>query len=216
MNEKNCTYYLFKNRFQWAYLQIKQLLDLRTEAAIKDRLGKLPDGLKGAYDEIYDRIVARNIHDRVLADGAIMWVMCACKPMESDELLSAIRLDRKGDITNLAEEVDEDLLLDLCNNILVLDSQQNVWRFSHLSVREYFEENHWDLWQAHRYAAKICLGLLIETYKEPRSGSIDSLDNSHGYVDYKSRVYNIFDPKHKCFRNIPGTTGLPMSRLKRN
>ena len=68
--------------------------------------------------------------------------MCACKPLKSDELLSAIRLDATSDIIHLSEEADEDLLLDLCNNLLVLDSQRKVWRFSHLSVTEYFEENH--------------------------------------------------------------------------
>ncbi|KAH9209978.1 hypothetical protein DL95DRAFT_393905, partial [Leptodontidium sp. 2 PMI_412] len=122
-----------------------------------------------------------------------MWVMCACEPLKSDELLSAIRLDPKGDITPLSEEVDEGLLLDLCNNLLVLDSQRNVWRFSHLSVTEYFEKNHWDLVQAHCYAAKICLGLLIDTYKEPRTSSVDSLRDIH---DLESRARDIFDPKH--------------------
>jgi ankyrin repeat protein len=114
--------------------------------------------------------------------------MCACKPLKSDEILSAIRLDPKGDITHLSEEVDEDLLLDLCNNLLVLDGQRNVWRFSHLSVTEYFEEYYWDLRQAHCYAAKICVGLLIETYKEPRTGSVGN--------DHESRACDIFDPKH--------------------
>jgi ankyrin repeat protein len=119
--------------------------------------------------------------------------MCAFKPLKSDELLSAIRLDPKGDITHLFEEVDESLLLDLCNNLLVLDSQRNVWRFSHLSVTEYFEKNYWDLEQAHSYAAKICLVLLIETYKGARTGNVHSLGDSY---NYESRVRDIFDPKH--------------------
>ncbi|KAE8440485.1 hypothetical protein EG329_007429 [Mollisiaceae sp. DMI_Dod_QoI] len=179
--------------FQWVFLQTRQLLELQTEAAVRDRLGKLPVGLNAAYGEIYSKIAARNEHEKVLADRAFMWVMCACKPLKSDELLSAIRLDPKGDITHLSEEVDEGLLLDLCNNLLVLDSQRNVWKFSHLSVTEYFEKNHWDLEQAHCYAAKICLLLLIETYKRARTGSVHSLGDSH---NYDSRARDIFDPKH--------------------
>jgi hypothetical protein len=161
--------------------------------AIRDRLGKLPIGLQATYDEIYSKIAARNEHEKVLADRAFKLVMCACKPLESSELLSAICLDPEGGITHLSEEVDEDLLLDLCNNLLVLDGQRNVWRFSHLSVTEYIEENHWDLRQAHCYAAKICLGLLFETYKEPRTISIDSRGDSYGH---ESRAYDIFDAKH--------------------
>lgn len=39
--------------FQWAFLQIKHILSLKTPRAILDRLGKLPPDLKTAYDEIY-------------------------------------------------------------------------------------------------------------------------------------------------------------------
>ncbi|KAH6714543.1 ankyrin repeat-containing domain protein [Leptodontidium sp. MPI-SDFR-AT-0119] len=177
--------------FQWVYLQIKQILDLESEEAIRDRLGKLPTGLKATYDEIYGK-KAQNKHDKALADRALMWVMCAYKPLSSEELLSAIRLDPKDTIC-LAGKITESQLLHLCNNLLVLDSQRNVWRFSHLSVTEYFEENHWGLRLAHYYAAKVCLGLLIKTYKEPRTSNVDSLSDNH---DYKSRAYGIFNPKH--------------------
>ncbi|KAK0701566.1 ankyrin repeat-containing domain protein [Lasiosphaeria miniovina] len=148
--------------FQWAYLQVKQLLELRTEAAVRDRLGRLPIGLEAAYDEIYAKIAARNQHERILADRAFTWVMCACHPLDSAALLSAVRLDPGGDVS---EEIDEDVLLDICNNLLVLDSQCKVWRFSHLSVTEYFERNHWSLEQAHCHATKVCLLILSEADK---------------------------------------------------
>ncbi|OCL11473.1 hypothetical protein AOQ84DRAFT_386815, partial [Glonium stellatum] len=186
--------------FQWAYLQISQLLDLQTEAAIRSRLGKLPIGLKGAYQEIYGKIAARNEHEKVLADRAFMWVMCSCKPLNSDELLGAIRLDQHNDTFSLADEIDEDLMLDLCSNLLVIDSQRKVWRFSHLSVTEYFEENHWDLREAHCYAAKTCLSLLIEAYKEPRleiaSENSDNDWTENSSIDSQKAPHNIFAPAH--------------------
>jgi ankyrin repeat protein len=174
-------------------LQIKQILKCTSEKAIRNRLGKLPSDLKAAYDEIYNEIKDMDEHDKALADRAFMWAMCACKPLSSEELISAIRLDPEKDTFDLSDKVTESQLLHLCNNLLVLDSQRNVWRFSHLSVTEYFEENDWDLWQAHCYAAKICLRLLFETYKEPRTSSVDSLGDSH---DHESRACDIFDPKH--------------------
>jgi hypothetical protein len=122
-----------------------------------------------------------------------MWVMCACKPLSSEELISAIRLDSEKDTFDLSDKVTESQLLHLCNNLLVIDSQRMVWRFSHLSVTEYFEENHWGLRQAHCYAAKICLGLLIETYEKPITGSVDSLGDGH---DDESKARDIFDSKH--------------------
>src|SRR5687767_13651681 len=121
-----------RNRFQWVFLQIKQLLELETEAAIRDRLGRLPTGLKATYDEIYGKIQARHEHDKTLADRAFMWVMCAYEPPSSEELLSAIRPDSERDAFDLSEGIAESQLLHLCNNLLVLDSHRNVWRFSHL------------------------------------------------------------------------------------
>jgi len=120
-----------------------------------------------------------------------MWVMCACKPLNSEELLSAIRLvggsDR--DTIDLASKMTESSLLALCNNLLVLDSQQGVWRFSHLSVTEYFEKNHWDLRQSHCNAAKVCLKLLIESY-----GNTNEAESSVDKHDTEPR--DMFDLAH--------------------
>ena len=126
--------------------------------------------------------------------------MCSCKPLESGELLNAIRLDPYNDTFRLAEEIDEDLLLDLCNNLLIIDSQRKVWRFSHLSVTEYFEENHWDLRQAHCHVAKGCLLLLIETYKKSRLESASEIPNNdlagNSYADSQKEPHDIFHLEH--------------------
>ncbi|RYP07284.1 hypothetical protein DL764_002599 [Monosporascus ibericus] len=178
--------------FQWVFLGIKQLLELETEAAIRDRLGRLPTGLKATYDEIYSKIEARHKHDKTLADRAFMWVMCAREPLSSEVLLSAIRPDSERDAFHLSEGITESRLLHLCNNLLVLDSQRKIWRFSHLSVTEYFEENHWGLWQAHCLAAKVCLKLLIEICEEPKSGGVSTADEN----GHKSKARDTFRPDH--------------------
>ncbi|CAI7667495.1 unnamed protein product [Penicillium discolor] len=165
--------------FQWAYLQIQQVLELPTERDIRDRLGSLPIGLKEAYDEIYGKI-AEFQHAKVLVDRACKWVMSACTPPSSDELLSAISIGSDESSTNFENEVTESKLLVLCKNLLVLDSQREVWRFSHLSVVEYFEVNHWGFRQAHSDAAKVCLRFMIETYGNPTcEGNIKSSGDKH-------------------------------------
>lgn len=115
-----------QNRFQWVNLQIKQILKCTSEKAIRNRLGKLPSDLKAAYDEIYNQIKDKDEHDKGLADRAFMWVMCAYKPLSSEELISAIRLDSEKDTFDLSDKVTESQLLHLCNNLLVFDSQRNV------------------------------------------------------------------------------------------
>ncbi|KAJ5912527.1 hypothetical protein N7504_001410 [Penicillium tannophilum] len=155
-----------RGMFQWAYLQIKQVLELPTETDIRNRLGKLPPGLKNAYDEIYGK-VTMSPHAKVLVDRACKWVMSACKPLSSDELLSAIVVDSENDAFEFKKETDESCLQALCNNMFVLDSERRVWRVTHLSVVEYFENHHWSLRQAHCHAAKVCIRLLNVMYKSP-------------------------------------------------
>ncbi|KAK5630889.1 hypothetical protein RRF57_006604 [Xylaria bambusicola] len=169
--------------FQWAFLQINDLLALQTERAIRDRLDALPTGLKKAYDEIYEKIKDRNKYDRALADRAFKWVACTYEPLTSEELLSAIRLDSDSTAFDLSDPITESQLLDLCNNLLVIDSQQKVWRFSHLSVIEYFEANHWDLQDAHYHAASVCLKGLIKIHTNVGQ---DEIDNSDSNLDYDS------------------------------
>ncbi|KAJ5341455.1 hypothetical protein N7541_010579 [Penicillium brevicompactum] len=152
--------------FQWAYLQIKQVLGLSTTADIKIRLGKLPKDLEAAYEEIYSEI-ANEPRRKALVDRACMWVMSACTPLSSDKLLSAVHIDADGSSINSQDQFNESELLDRCSNLLVIDPQTNFWRLSHLSVREYFERNHWGLQELHLHAAKVCLKLLIEIYKSP-------------------------------------------------
>lgn len=182
------------------------MLELRTEAAIKERLGKLPTGLENAYNEIYGKIEARNTHDRNCAIRAFQWVMCACSPLTSVQLLSAIRVDAESDTMQLSDEIDEDTLLELCNNLLVLDSQRRVWRFSHLSVTEYFEKNHWSLLQSHCHVAKVSLLLLIEArpdiadMTEADSSSDRSSDSSVNEDELSYENHSISDPGHPLQR----------------
>lgn len=89
---------------------------------------------------------------------------------------------------DLSDEITESDLLDLCNNLLIIDSEWNVWRFSHLSVTEYFETNHWTLQRAHRHCAIVCLKLLIKTYGDVISDG--TCDNEHSQE--KQRI-DIFD-----------------------
>ncbi|OQD98394.1 hypothetical protein PENSOL_c009G01438 [Penicillium solitum] len=155
------------------------VLELPTERDIRDRLRRLPIDLKEAYDEIYGKI-AEFQHAKVLVDRACKWVMSACTPPSSDGLLSAICIDPNENSVNFENKVTKSSLLSLCNNLLVFDSQRKVWRFSHLSVVEYFEVNHWSLRQAHCNAAKVCLKFMIETYGNPTyEGNIKSSGDKH-------------------------------------
>ncbi|KAI0538713.1 hypothetical protein GGR58DRAFT_467094 [Xylaria digitata] len=154
-----------KGMFQWAALQINQLLNLRTEPEINSRLGKLPQGLKAAYDEIFERIENLGTPAGIMSLRALRWIMCAYKPLSEEELLAAVRVNPDEKPIEPFKPKKDDLL-DWCANLIRIDSQQDppVWRLSHLSVVEYLE-THWTLLEAHCFVAKASLTILQETHQ---------------------------------------------------
>lgn len=163
--------------FQWAVLQVHQISKCINETGVWNRLENLPKGLQNAYDEVWAEIESRGEPDETLAKRALLWAMAASKPMTSDEILSAIRIDSNGDMFPLADKIDEQALLSVCNNFLTIDSQLKVWRFPHLSVREYLETKPgWSLAQAHYYTASVCLSYLVNTYEREHEEPEESDD----------------------------------------
>jgi ankyrin repeat protein len=158
---------LTHDRFQWAFLQIKQLLDLDRPGQIRERLGKLPEDLKQTYDEIYNGM---KDHEKIIADRAFQWVMCAIEPLKTKVLLPAICQDENSDTLASLDGLDEDLALKYCHNLLVIDPVRKVWVPSHLSVIEYME-NRWNLSQANCLVSSICLLVLQSTVLYSREKS---------------------------------------------
>lgn len=137
------------------YLQIKQLLDLRLEREIRERLGKLPPDLEAAYREIINNM--SQMH-RLFFDRACQWVMAACKPLSSDVMLKAVSQDPFADtLASGEDDIDEETLLEYCHNLLVIDSTRKIWIPSHLSVVEYIEVHLWSPQEANYLLGTLTL-----------------------------------------------------------
>ncbi|KAI9781928.1 MAG: hypothetical protein M1816_002151 [Peltula sp. TS41687] len=147
--------------FQWAFLQIAQLLELPRENDIRLRLGKLPNGLKKAYDEIYENIRHKPGSSLEIAERAFQWVMCSEIPLPPVRLLAAICQDPATDKLN-AVDIGIDVVLNACSNLLIVDPQLQVCRFSHLSVQEYLEDHRLKPVKAHNLIARVCLRALSD------------------------------------------------------
>jgi hypothetical protein len=135
-------------------------LELQQPGEIEKRLGKLPKDLKLAYDEIYNGMTE---HERKIADRAFQWVMCAAKPLYTEELLPALCQDGTGDTLLPLDGLDEELALEYCHNLLVIDPIRKVWVPSHLSVIEYIEDHLWSQRQANSLVSSVCLLALQNT-----------------------------------------------------
>lgn len=174
-----------ETRFRWAALQIHELLKLRLEEEVNARLGKLPKDLKTTYDDIYLRqIKGRGEIESAIAERAIMWLLAAFEPLTSKHLLAAVRinagpynemlLEPETDVSGqrgtpeaphvqfVKGDIDEELLLELCANLLTLDAATGKWNFAHASVLEYFEAHHFSVVHAHAYVGFVSLMVIID------------------------------------------------------
>ena len=81
--------------------------------------------------------------------------MCAQRPLDNLELLAAVAVNPFG---NISHTLDRDILLNVCCNLVVLDTELNIFRFAHLSVQEYFaEHDDYDEVETHIFAVERCL-----------------------------------------------------------
>ncbi|KAL6695211.1 hypothetical protein J3F84DRAFT_400068 [Trichoderma pleuroticola] len=192
--------------FRWAYLQWEQLKKFKTDQSILERLGKLPKSLEHAYDEIYSQ---NEGYELAILQRAVKWVLCAAEPLSNDVLLWAIRLEAQTDskaeaALTLSSPITQSTLESICCNLIVRDSQLEVWKFPHASAAEYFEGRHKD-WtgKAHEDVAVLLISHLIDCYSEWRipqwnkdSGLPsceldldDYLNLKHPLQDYASRFW---------------------------
>ena len=137
-----------------------QLLSLSCVSDIRDFLGKLPDDLERAYDEILDRINAQKGRTPEIARRSFLWVMCSRQPLTPGMLVQAVCQDPETRSTNLVD-ININIVLEACRGLLMID-QSGVCRFSHLSVQEYLETCRYSNGQAHLVVGTVCLQMLLD------------------------------------------------------
>lgn len=167
---------------------------MRTNKSIRERLGRLPESLTQAYDEIYSQNGEKDILQR-----AVQWVSCAREPLTSEILLMAVRLESNLQSLTLSDPIDDSTLESICSHLVVLDSQLKVWKFPHASVAEYFENQHrsW-IDQAPEEVAILLVSCLIDCYSTWKLP--DSNKEIREYLELTPDFNNHLDPRHPLQR----------------
>lgn len=134
--------------------------ELKTEAAIRERIGHLPNKLSDIYDEILRRIEAYpSVEDQEYTRNALCWLLCSICPLDINQFLTLIS-------TSSHHQVSLDQILDLCCNLVVFDTASSTFLFAHLSVREYLEAHpKYVPRELHKVAATACLDTLVGSCK---------------------------------------------------
>ncbi|KAH6869627.1 hypothetical protein B0T10DRAFT_450909, partial [Thelonectria olida] len=123
--------------FRWVSLQLQALQQHRTDEAILERLGRLPRTLAELYQEVLSKIENFEAEaDRQLARNALSWMLCSREQLRSDDFLAAVSVTKDRSTS----AISRDQLLHLCCNLVNFDSTLDAFRFSHLSVREFLED----------------------------------------------------------------------------
>ena len=145
-------------RFRWVSLQLQSLCALRTEVLVRRRLGELPATLRELYQETYvKQLGGYEEEERLIAETILRLLMCLTEPLTTRDFLLA--LEFCGEERTL---VSIEAVLDLCANFVVLDTELDVFRFAHLSVREFLEKKEgFDAASNHAIAAECCLRHLL-------------------------------------------------------
>ncbi|KAF7537616.1 hypothetical protein G7054_g3585 [Neopestalotiopsis clavispora] len=140
--------------FQWASLHIDELLEFESDQAIMDWLHSLPEGLKAAYDRIYDGLGPRW---HIYADRAFMWLMVTTETI-SLEMLCILVCQDPSKKFDYDAKLSPRSLLSACRNLIKADAPDyygSKCRFAHLSVQEYLETHHLNLVTAERMFLEV-------------------------------------------------------------
>ncbi|KAL7266726.1 hypothetical protein RUND412_010717, partial [Rhizina undulata] len=146
--------------FFWVRLRIEHICLEKSERAIREALRRLPKDLEATYLVIWEKILSGTKDNCLMAQRTLSWIICAKRPLTVEEILDAVSITPM----QWAEKPDHDgvthmTLLDVCQNLVVLDTELRVFRTAHFSVTEFLLEKV-GIREAHTAAAEVCLTLL--------------------------------------------------------
>ena len=123
-------------RFRWASLQLELLCAQKLDEDVRSKLGRLPPKLEQLYAEVYDQLMLYSGDaGRHIIDNTLKWLLGARRTLNAPEFLWAVTIN----LSVPFEDVTREIVLDLCHNLVLYDEDLDIFRFSHLSVREFFE-----------------------------------------------------------------------------
>lgn len=153
------------------------MCDLKSDEAVKERLGCLPPKLEDLYQEILVKIDHYPATaDREYARHTFAWLLCAQQQLSSRKVLVAVSMAMPQSRLVTTNEI-----LDFCCNLVVLDSELDTFRFAHLSVREFLEtQEAYTKMKCNALAGQSCLVTILN---DARDGPSRALLSRLNHVD---------------------------------
>jgi hypothetical protein len=114
----------------------------KNRKAIRIALVRLPKELDQTYVEAIKRIDSQNEEDSLLARRVISWIVFAKRALIVNELRQAIAIEELEENEDELEDeglVEEDLMIDVCAGLVIVDNESQIVRLIHYSTQEYFD-----------------------------------------------------------------------------
>lgn len=174
--------------FRWATLHIDNLCDsrrIKVASDILDEVGRLPKTLSELYDVNHGRILQYARPSRNICQRILKWLMCAKRLMNTEDLIAAVTFPSERNV------LDQQSILDLCSNMVTIDDN-GLFRFAHLSVREYLETlPTYAAAECHTFVLQRCVESYINTSGPPWTSQSDDT------LDWQIRPYStLYWPEH--------------------
>ncbi|KIW11611.1 hypothetical protein PV08_10913 [Exophiala spinifera] len=198
--------------FQWVALSLDVLRRIKFKPDFEKALGQLPESLSALYDTIHARIEKTETNGRRVAVATLSWLLCAQRLLSTRELVAAVSLDVEVDDEtppvsyNTDLDPDDELsdaesegepgsvsitdIIRLCHNLVIVDSELDVFRFSHQSVREYLQyRNDYIAAELHALAVERCLHVYLVGGVMSRSPAISTVVSWGDLLKSYARLY---------------------------
>jgi ankyrin repeat protein len=166
-------------RFIWAGRQIENLSRMKLEADVRNAMRKLPkETLNDLYEDIFNRISKAEPQACTLAMQAFSLLLCTQEPLSPKAFLQAMATTTPHHY----EAMDLPRMMDICFNLIALDSELKVLRFAHVSFQEFLEMRaEFAPHRAHRVAAISCLELCLQGFPIGMEATLVPKDDFYHY-----------------------------------
>ena len=159
--------------------QIENLCRMKTEADVRNAMRTLPENtLNEIYEEAFDQIPKSGEFAQSYATQAFSMLLCAQEALSPEALLQVMAKTalQHGEIVNL------DKMIDICLDLVVLDSELNILRFAHISFQEFLETRaEFAPHNIHKVAAATCLAFCLEGLPRGMESELSPKDHFHHY-----------------------------------
>ena len=152
---------------------------MKTEADVRNAMRTLPENtLNELYEEAFDQIPKSGQFAHSYATQAFSMLLCAQETLSPEAFLQMMAKTalQHGEMMTL------DKVIDICLDLIVLDSELNVLRFAHISFQEFLETRaEFALHNIHKVAAATCLAFCLEGLPRGMESKLSPKDHFHHY-----------------------------------